>query len=326
MTTSTQEIHMRNNRHPFRPSKFAAIAALVSFLLAPRVTCAADQKTFPTPDAAMAALIAAVKAHASDQAVTILGPELKEFLATRDNAQNASDRQAFLDGSRTLRLEKKADDPNTVIAYLGKDEWPFPAPLVKTSAGWKFDGKEGVQEIQDREIGRNELAAVVICRAYVDVQMEYFSADPQESGYLQFAQYINSTPGKFDGLYWSNANGEDVSPIGPFAAQAAATEKNLSGDAIPIYGYYLKILTAQGEAALGGARSYVENGRMSNGYALVAWPAEYGATGVATFIVNHLGVVYQKDLGADTDQIARAMNEFNPDSTWTKSQLNPNSL
>ena len=310
---------MRKNRHPFRSIQFIAIAALVSFLLAPgsRLACAADQKTFPTPDAAMAAFIAAVQAHNTDEVVTILGPELKDFLATRDKAQNEIDRQAFLDGSRTLKLEKN-DDATTVIAYLGEDEWPFPAPLVKTPAGWKFDSQEGVQEIQDREIGRNELAAFAICRAYVDVQMEYLSADPQDSGYLQFAQYINSTPGKFDGLYWSNANGEDVSPIGPFAAQAAATETNRSGDAIPIYGYYFKILTAQGDAALGGARSYVENGHMSNGYALVGWPAEYKVTGVATFIVNHLGIVYQKDLGTDTDRIARAMNEFNPDSTWTK--------
>ena len=132
--------------------------------------------------------------------------------------RNRSTGRSFWTASRILKLEKQADDPNTVIAYLGNVEWPFPAPLVKTSAGWKFDGKVGVEEIRDRQIGRNELAAMLICQVYLDVQMEYFSSDRKGDGYLQFAQKINSTPGKFDGLYWSNANGEDVSPVGPFAA------------------------------------------------------------------------------------------------------------
>ena len=313
---------MRNNRHLFSRIQLVALASSAAFLLAPSTTLAsaADQKTFATPNAAMAALIAAVKAHASDQAIAILGPELEGLLATRDKAQNEIDRQMFLDGSRTLKLEKQKDDPNTVIAFLGENEWPFPVPLVKTSEGWKFDSKAGLQEIQDREIGRNELATIALCQAYVDVQLDYFSSDRQGTGYLQFAQTINSSPGKFDGLYWSTANGEDVSPLGPFAAQAAGAETNLSGEPVPIFGYYFKILTAQGDAALGGAHSYVENGRMINGFALVAWPAEHGVTGVATFIVNQLGVVYQKDLGKDTAQIARAMNEFNPDNTWAKSE------
>ncbi|HYI97731.1 MAG TPA: DUF2950 family protein [Bryobacteraceae bacterium] len=268
----------------------------------------------------MAALIAAVRAGATNKVLTILGPELEAFNATRDKAQDAIDRQLFLDGSRILKLEKQGDDRNTVIAYLGKSEWPFPAPLIKTSTGWKFDGKAAVEEIRDRQIGRNEFGAILMCNVYVDVQLEYFSSNRQGDGYLQFAQKINSVPGKFDGLYWSNASGEDVSPVGPFAAQAVAVETVPSGKVVPLHGYYMKILTAQGNAAVGGARSYLVDGRLLAGFALVAWPTEYGVTGAFTFIVKQLGTVYQKNLGSDTDRLARAMTVFNPDSTWTKTQ------
>ncbi len=285
------------------------------FLLAALLSRAADQPVFPTPNAAMAALISAVRAGATSKVFTILGPELEALDATRDKKQESIDKQIFLDGSRVLKFEKQGGDPNTVIAYLGKVEWPFPAPLVKTSAGWKFDGKAGVEEIRDRQIGRNELAAMLICQVYLDVQMEYFSSDRKGDGYLQFAQKINSTPGKFDGLYWSNANGEEASPVGPFAAQA---EAGSSDKPVPLHGYVLKVLTAQGDAAPGGARSYLVDGRMLTGFALVAWPADYGVSGAYTFIINQLGTIYQKDLGQDTDRLARAVKDFNPDSTWTK--------
>jgi len=296
------------------------LVAFTSLLLGPGagIAKAAEQKSFPTPNAAVTALVAAVQTRSSDQLNTILGSELAGFTATRDKAENEIDRQIFLAASGKVKFEKEEGDPNTVVAYLGEVEWPFPAPLVKTSAGWKFDGKAGLQEIKDRQIGRNELTAVAACAAYVDVQLDYFSVDRQNDGYLQFAQKVNSSPGKFDGLYWSNANGEDVSPIGPFAAQAAATESNIAGETVPIAGYYFKILTAQGDAAMGGARSYLLDGRMITGFALVAWPAEYGESGVSTFIVNQEGIVYQKDLGQDSAQIARNMTQFNPDSTWTK--------
>ena len=310
---------MRKQLNSVSRFQLVTIATLAAFLLGPAVTVtrAADQKTFPTPDAAMAALIAAVRARVTDQVMAILGPELEAFNTTRDKSQDEIERDVFLDGSRKLKLEKKDDDPNTVIAYVGILEWPFPAPLVKTPAGWKFDGKAALKEIQDRQFGRNELGIIEACQAYVDAQLEYFSLDRQGDGYLQFAQKINSAPGKSDGLYWSTANGEDISPIGPFAAEAAAAEMGEAG-AIPFSGYYAKILTAQGDSAVGGKRSYVVNGRMLAGFALVAWPAEYGITGNSTFIVNHLGTVYQKDLGDDTDKIARAMDVFNPDSTWKK--------
>ena len=308
---------MRNHDNSVSRFQLLAIATLTTLLSGPAagLAQAADQKTFPTPDAAMAALIAAVRSNAPDQIMAILGSELEAYNTTRDKSQDEINRNLFLGGVRQLKLEKQGDDPNTVIAYLGVLEWPFPAPLVKTPAGWKFDGKAALEEIQDRHVGRNELEIIDACQSYVDAQLEYFSLDRQGDGYLQFAQKINSTPGKFDGLYWSTASGEDVSPFGPFAAQAAATEVD-AAVAVPFSGYYAKILTAQGDSAAGGARSYLVNGRMLAGFALVAWPAEYGVTGHSTFIVNQLGTVYQKDLGADTDKIARAMDVFNPDNTW----------
>ena len=311
---------MQKNTHPIGRVKLIAIVALAAVVLAPaaRLAQAADQKSFPTPNAAVAALVAAVKAHATDQVMAILGPEMEGLNATRDKSQDDIDRELFLDGSKKVKLEKQGDDPNTMIAYLGTAEWPFPAPLVKTPTGWKFDGKAAVQEITDRQIGRNELGAIEACEAYPDVQLDYFSSDRMGDGYLQFAQKINSTPGKFDGLYWSNANGEDVSPLGPFGAQAAGAETDPSGARVPLSGYYFKILTAQGDAAAGGARSYLVDGRMIAGFALVAWPAEYGVSGVSTLIVNQLGIVYQKDLGPDTAKIALGMIQFNPDSTWNQ--------
>ncbi len=317
---------MRKNMNIINRFRLVTCTAITSLLLAPLTPLAraADQKTFPTPNAAVTALAAAVKAHATEQVLQILGPELAEYNATRDKSQDSIDRELFLESSRIVKIEKQTDDPNTVIAYLGETEWPFPAPLVKTPAGWKFDGKAGVQEILDRAIGRNEFDAMDACQAYVDVQLDYFSSDKMGDGYLQFAQKINSTPGKFDGLYWSNDSGEEVSPIGPYAAQAAGAESNSVGKSAPLSGYYFKILTAQGEAAPGGARSYIVDGRMIGGFALVAWPAEYGVTGVSTLIVNQLGIVYEKDLGTDTARIAQEMRQFNPDSTWKKAENSDN--
>jgi hypothetical protein len=297
--------------------RFPMITAVVlatSISWGASLAVAADQKIFPTPDAAVAALVAAVKAHSTTQVVAILGPELEAYDETRDKTQDAVDRELFLAASRTLKLEKQPDNPNTMIVYLGDSEWPFPAPLVKTPTGWKFDGKAAIEEIQDRQIGRNELETIELCKAYVDVQLDYFSSDRTGDGYLEFAQKINSTPGKFDGLYWSNANGEDVSPLGPYAAQAAGAEP--IENRAPLSGYLFKILTFQGADAAGGEHSYLVNSRMISGFALVAWPAEYGVTGKATFIVNQLGIVYQKDLGADTAQIALGMKQFNPDRSW----------
>jgi hypothetical protein len=313
---------MRNNRLLISRCHAVAMVVLAALILASggRLAGASDQETFPTPDAAMAALITAVETHSTDHLAAILGPELNAYNATRDKTQDEIDRQFFLDGSRTLKLVKQEDSPNTVIAYLGEVEWPFPAPLVKTSGGWRFDGTAAIEEIQNREIGRNELGAIEACQAYVDVQMDYFAIDRIRDGYLQFAQKINSTPGQFDGLYWSNANGEDVSPLGPFAAQAAGMETVPGREKVPLSGYYFKILTAQGSAAAGGEHSYLVEGRMLSGFALVAWPAEYGVTGKSTFLVNQLGVVYQSDLGPDSAQIAGAMTQFNPDSKWTVTQ------
>jgi hypothetical protein len=214
----------------------------------------------------------------------------------------------------------KTDDqnPDRAIMYLGNDPWPFPVPLVKEGAVWRFDTKGGLEEIENRAIGRDEMGAIAACLAYVDAQLEYALEDRTGEGILQFAQKVRSSPGKHDGLFWSNDKGEDASPLGPFVAESAVTEVAADGTPAPFFGYYYRILTAQGDSAVGGARDFLFNGHLLGGFGLVAWPAEYGVTGVNTFIVNQLGQVYQKDLGDTTATAAKGIARFDPDSTWAK--------
>jgi Protein of unknown function (DUF2950) len=291
------------------------LASVLSVVIAdPTLPQAAAQTTFATPEAAAAALVQAVRSGQKTQEFAILGPDLKTEIESLDAAEVSFDREAFIAAAKQeVKVERDSKDQNLAIAYFGKNEWPFPAPLVKKDGKWHFDGPAGVEEIRYRQVGKNELAAIDGCNGYVDAQFDYFSSDWNGDGILQFAQRIVSTPGKKDGLYWSNANDEPLSPLGPFFADAGITAGNGSK---PFSGYYYKILTRQGDAAKGGARNYVEDGRMILGFALVAWPPDYGNTGVYTFIVNQLGVVYQKDLGADTAKTAAAMEQFNPDNGW----------
>jgi len=281
---------------------------------------AADQRTFPTPAAAAKALVAAAQKGAREEVVAILGEELRGALSTGSPAQDQVERAVLL----KLALEStvaKPDEksPDRYLVYLGNTEWPFPVPLVKSGAQWRFDTKAGLEEIEDRRIGRNEIGAMAACQSYVDAQLEYFSKDQTGEGILQFAQKIHSSPGKHDGLFWSNDQGEEASPLGPFVADSAAGEESSAGPPAPFFGYYYRILTAQGENAVGGSRDYVVDGHMLRGFALVAWPAEYGVSGVNTFIVNQLGQVYEKDLGAQTSELAKAINRFDPDKSWKKS-------
>src|SRR5262245_48833578 len=200
---------------------------------------------------------------------------------------------------------------------MAKNEWPFPAPLVKSGKGWRFDGKSGAQEVEHRRIGRNELLVMAACTGYVDAQLEYLSSDHDGDGLLEYATRINSTPGRHDGLYWSTAHGEALSPIGPFAAQAAWDE--ITGpERAPLSGYYCRVRTRQAAHARGGARDYVQGNDLLGGFALVAWPAEYGDTGIKTFIVNQLGEVFEKDLGASTASTAAGLAAFDPDTSWTR--------
>jgi hypothetical protein len=225
-----------------------------------------------------------------------------------------------------IDIEPDGNNPNRRIAYFGRAQWPFPAPLIKQGDAWRFDGAEGRQEVEDRRIGNDELDAIDACYGYVDAQMEYASQDRIGDGVLQFAQRIVSTPGKKDGLYWNNADGSgDLSPLGYFFADASSPASDTTAGALArgerpgsYAGYRFKVLTAQGGNAVGGAHDFLVDGRLLGGFGQVAWPVEYGKTGVSTFIVNHLGVVYEKDLGPDTAAQAAAMTTFDPDGTWHK--------
>jgi hypothetical protein len=198
----------------------------------------------------------------------------------------------------------------------------LPIPLVKEDAGWRFDTHAGKEEILNRRIGRNELAAIEVCRAYVDAQREYYLRNPGRDALHQYAQKFLSTKGKRDGLYWTTKDSEEPSPLGPLIARAQGRgyvkAKDVQGKPLPYYGYYYRLLKSQGADAPGGAYDYVMRGKMIDGFALVAYPANWGNSGVMTFIVNHDGIVYQKDLGPDTAAAARAITRFDPDSTWTR--------
>ena len=275
---------------------------------------------FKTPQAAAQALIAAAQRGVREEVVAILGEEVRGALSTGSPAQDMVEREVLLKLAQESTIIKPDErNVNRAIVYLGNYEWPFPVPLSKSSAGWRFDGKAGIQEIESRAIGRNELGAMSACLAFVEAQLEYASEDRTGEGVLQFAQKIRSSPGKRDGLFWSTHKGESPSPLGPFAANCAALEIKDHQPA-PFFGYYYRILTCQGASAAGGARNFLVGGHLLGGFGLVAWPAGYGVTGVNTFLVNQLGQVYEKDFGAGT---ARAVNDitcFDPDKSWKKSE------
>jgi Protein of unknown function (DUF2950) len=271
------------------------------------------QRVFDTPEDAVKALVAAAKANDEGALVEIFGTKHRELIGTVDKARDRETRTRFAGAAEEYQLLRKEDD-GRIMLVVGAEAWPFPIPLVKAGSGWRFDTEAGAEELLNRRIGANELAAIHTLRAFVDAQRQY-AAKPRQGGDVrQFAQRVRSTPGKRDGLYWDAdpAKGEEPSPIGPLLPDAASRQPGA-----PYDGYYFKILTRQGPAAPAGRYSYVINGRMIAGFAMVAFPAEYGETGVKTFIVNHYGVVYEKDLGPRTVSIAKAMTEYNPDSTWS---------
>lgn len=216
------------------------------------------------------------------------------------------------------RMETEGDEK--VILHIGNNDWPFPIPIVKTGERWRFDTTQGKEEILSRRIGKNELDAIQTCLAYVDAQREYAAMDRDSDGLQAYAQKFRSTKGKKDGLYWEAAPDEEPSPLGPLVAKARSDGYMKGEKPAPYNGYFFRILTAQGANAKGGAYSYLVKGKMVGGFALVAYPASYGSSGVKTFIVNHEGVVYEKDLGRKTAKLAKFMKAFNPDKTWKKAE------
>ena len=300
-----------------KTSRLLLIAALLG-LSAP----AFAQEQFGTPEEAVEALVAAARSGDGDAVLKVLGPDGKPIVSTGDPVADSNIRQDFVSAYDAKHaIEMEGDGTQTLI--IGDDDWPFPIPLVSDAGRWQFDTKEGLDEILRRRIGRNELSAIEVARAYVQAQNEYASLDPAGLGRGVYAQRIVSRPGKKDGLYWPSGEGEEPSPLGDLAAQAAAEGYKTGSKPIPYHGYYYRILMRQGAGAPGGAYDYVAKGKMIGGFALIAYPAEYGNSGIMTFMVNHDGTVWQKDLGLKTAKLAQKIESFTPDQTWTKVEVAP---
>lgn len=274
------------------------------------------QHTFKSAEEAADALAAAARAGDRKQVIGVLGPGSAEIASSGDAVQDEETRKAFVaayDAKHSIAREN--GKPATLL--IGQDDFPFPIPLVEKDGAWSFDTKAGREEILARRIGRNELAAIQVALAFYDAQNDYADMTPKADGMSVYAQRVVSQPGKKDGLYWPAAQGEPESPIGEAVADASQRGYKV-GSGEPYYGYRYKILTRQGPAAPGGALNYIVNGNMVGGFALVAWPAEYGNSGIATFMINDRGEVYEKDLGDKTSEIAAGMTTYNPDHTWHK--------
>lgn len=290
---------------------------------------AANQTTFDTPDDAMQALAAAVKADDKPALQKMFGSGADQLLSG-DPVEDEADRASF-SAALERRMALEQQDDSTYRILVGNDQWPAPIPIVKRDEKWVFDTQAGLNEILDRRVGNNELSAIATSRSYVLAQWEYFvNAYGNNDGLASYAQKFVSTAGAQDGLYWDTPEDADPSPMGKLIAAAeeegynrgntTAKQKKASAEEehAPYHGYYFKILTRQGASAPGGKYGYIINGNMIAGFALVAYPATWGNSGVMTFIVNQQGRVYQKNLGADTDRIAEALAEYNPDPTWKR--------
>ncbi|MBV8791144.1 MAG: DUF2950 domain-containing protein [Hyphomicrobiales bacterium] len=294
----------------FAPLTLAAALCMAS-------TIARAQQAFKTPDEAASALVAAAKAGDPNGIVTVLGPAGKEIVSSGDEVADIATRERFV-AAYDAKHAVMMDGEDKAILIVGKQDFPLPIPIVRKDGMWRFDTVAGREEILDRRIGRDELNAIQVSLAYVDAQNDYAQKDRNGDGINTYAQRIVSRPGKHDGLYWPTSQGEEESPLGELFAQATEEGYRAGESRTPYQGYYFKILTKQGPAAPGGELDYVVQGKMIGGFALVAYPAEYRNSGVMTFIVNHAGTVFQKDLGPRTSIIAEHMASFNPDPTWQR--------
>ena len=311
----------------FRPlpgmAFIAALFVIAVFIFAwsmPAVG-APSQRLFSSPEDALKTLIEAVKAKDKTVLDQIFGPSGKD-LRSGDEVQEAAEFEDF-----AKHLAEKADlvkeNDSKVILHVGNENWPFPIPIVKYNDQWFFDTEAGKEEVLNRRIGEDELTSILVCRAYVKAQREYVLKDWDGDGIFAYAQKLRSDPGKRNGLFWRAARGEEVSPLGELVARAwheGYKKKKAAfkeAEPSPFHGYYFKILTRQGKNVPGGSYSYIVNGNMVGGFGLVAFPSNWGKSGVMTFIVNQQGKVYQKNLGPDTMKIAQKMKSYNPDKTWT---------
>ncbi|MFD0988269.1 DUF2950 domain-containing protein [Methyloligella solikamskensis] len=280
-------------------------------------TAASAQQEFDTPDAAAEALVAAAKESDKNKLLEILGPEGETVIGSGDPVADKNTRDAFVSAYEE-KHSLQQDGEDTAILILGDDDWPFPIPIVSQDGKWEFDTEAGEEEILLRRIGRNEMRAIESSLAYVGAQNDYAALDLDGRNPPAYAQRIVSAQGRKDGLYWPNAEGGTESPLGTLFAEAGEEGYAIGGTPMPYHGYYYRILTQQGPDAPGGAFDYVVDGRMIGGFGLIAVPAAYGNSGIMTFMVNHDGVVYEKDLGEDTEELASEIDSFDPDESWTK--------
>jgi len=272
------------------------------------------QRTFATPLEAIQATIDAAEHNDAAALLQLFGPDGKDILESGDPAQDKDLRTEFARSAHEkLQIEQDPANPDRVTFAVGEQDWPFPVPVIRTDGKWRLDPVSGRMEILARRVGRNELNAMEICRGYAEAQLEYASEDRDRNGILEYAQTILSSPGKQDGLYLENA------PVNLVTKAFAAAANTVKPE--PYHGYYFRVVKSQGPEATGGSQDYVVNGKMIGGFALVAWPAEYGVSGVQTFIINHEGLVYGKDFGMNTATLARQMTRFNPDKSWRRFDL-----
>src|SRR5229473_1562289 len=317
-----EKSHMRRTKLNFDKSDWTNLLemAAVGILLAGgfpvrSVGQQQGQKTFSSPENASNALVTAAQSNDEEAMLDILGPDGKQIVSSGDETEDAQSRANFVQKYQEMhRLVKEPD--GTTILYIGAKNWPTPIPLMNKGSFWYFDTEAGKKEILYRRIGRNELSAIRVCQELVAGQKEYYAE------HKEYAQKIFSDEGQHNGLYWKPAAGESQSPIGPLVASAVAEgyAKTLKGAPTPYRGYYFHILTRQGKNGSGGTKSFIVDGKMTEGFAFVAYPAEYRSSGVMTFLINEDGVVYQKDLGRKTDALAKAMKEYNPNSSWQKAE------
>ena len=305
--------HKKNNQRSIPTAQVVIfLAGILSITIAPFISTvqASDQAIFKTADMAVDALSKALAQDDMRELLNIFGKEYEDELTDDDKISRERAAQAIKE-----KNELRDEGADKKILYMGNETWPLPFPLVKTEAGWHFDTEAGIEELVNRRIGRNELNAIQICQLYIDAQVEYANMDRDIDEVREYAQRIASTPGKKDGLYWEKIEGEKLSPFGPLVADARGYLVDREpGD--PFKGYYYKVITRQGSEAIGGRYDYIINGNMIAGFALIAFPAEHGNTGIMTFTCSHQGRVYQKDFGEDSNLIAAGVDEYNPDSSW----------
>jgi hypothetical protein len=297
-----------------RVSRGAALLIAAACFVA-AAGAAAPQRSFGSPEEAANALVQATKSHDRSAIFGILGAGTEKWVTSGDPVADRAMRERFVASFEQKHAISPDGDARATLT-IGPDDWPFPFPLVKSGAGWRFDTEAGKDEMLARRIGENELSAINVMLAIVDAQRDYAAEDHRRDGVREYARKFASTPGKKDGLYWRTKAGEPPSPLGDLVTRAAGEGYGKGKEPRPYHGYYFRLLTSQGKDAAGGAMDYIVKGRMIGGFAAVAYPARYDNSGVMTFIVNHEGVVYQKDLGPDTAKLARAIKHFDPGPGW----------